>query len=252
MIVLLYDGSFAGLLTAIFETYERKLSNVSIHRVQIYQRGIFDENKTVVTDVEKAKRIWSGMKRKLSNHARREFYYTFLSTLPGMEDTLLQYIKYVFSKEENVERNFSFDAVNYVSQTAHQVHREKHRMEAFVRFTRLEDDLYCSFVSPDFNVLPIIAPHFQDRYADQHWLIYDRKRDYGICHDPTTHLVTDVMLDNPQQEEIPTSVVHEEEEGYQSLWRTYFEHVNISERKNLKLHIRHIPKRYWADLTEKF
>jgi probable DNA metabolism protein len=250
MMKLLYDGSFAGLLTAIFETYEYKLSNVSIEREEVYQRGMFDESKVVVNIEHKAKRIWAGLKNKLSSSARNEFYYAFLSTLPGMEDKLLHYVQYAYGRPENIERDFAHHAVSFVTQTAHIVHREKHRMEAFVRFTRLQDDLYCSFVSPDFNVLPIIAPHFQDRYADQYWLIYDRKRAYGICHDPKTHRVTDVTLED-NLEEMPASVVHEDEEAYQSLWCTYFDHVNISERRNIKLHIKHIPRRYWADLTEK-
>jgi probable DNA metabolism protein len=44
---------------------------------------------------------------------------------------------------------------------------------------------------------------------------------------------------------------HSKEKNYQNLWRKYFEHVNIKERKNMKLHIQHVPKRYWSLLTEK-
>jgi hypothetical protein len=38
-----------------------------------------------------------------------------------------------------------------------QVGREKHRMEAFVRFKKAKDGLFLSLVKPDFNVLPIIS-----------------------------------------------------------------------------------------------
>jgi probable DNA metabolism protein len=43
----------------------------------------------------------------------------------------------------------------------------------------------------------------------------------------------------------------EDEEIYQHLWKNYFHSVNIPARKNTKLHLRHIPKRYWKHLTEK-
>ena len=31
----------------------------------------------------------------------------------------------------------------------------------------------------------------------------------------------------------------------------YFQHVNISSRNNLKLHIRHVPDKFWIPFTEK-
>lgn len=42
---------------------------------------------------------------------------------------------------------------------------------------------FLSLVRPDFNVLPLIQPHFKRRYQDQRWLIYDEKRKFGIYYD---------------------------------------------------------------------
>jgi len=42
-----------------------------------------------------------------------------------------------------------------------------------------------------------------------------------------------------------------DEAAYQTMWRAYFQAVTIPERRNLKLHLRHVPKRYWPYLTEK-
>ena len=49
-----------------------------------------------------------------------------------------------------------------VSQWTKQVGREKHRMEAFVRFKKTQEGLFISLVRPDFNVLPLIEKHFKD------------------------------------------------------------------------------------------
>jgi probable DNA metabolism protein len=52
----------------------------------------------------------------------------------------------------------------------------------------------------------------------------------------------------------PVNVIaaYSEDEGiYQNLWKNYFNSVNIASRKNTRLHVRHIPKRYWRHLTEK-
>ncbi|KAA9213958.1 DUF4130 domain-containing protein, partial [Acinetobacter baumannii] len=34
-------------------------------------------------------------------------------------------------------------------------------------------------------------------------------------------------------------------------WKDYFNSVNISARKNIKLHIQYVPKRYWRYMNEK-
>ncbi len=46
-------------------------------------------------------------------------------------------------------------------------------------------------------------------------------------------------------------ILDEKEELYQTLWQQYFQSVNIKARKNMKLHIQHMPKRYWKYLVER-
>ncbi|RZL32145.1 MAG: DUF4130 domain-containing protein, partial [Pedobacter sp.] len=147
---------------------------------------------------------------------------------------------------------FSNADVLLVQQTSRKVHREKHRMEAFVRFQLSKDGLYYCIIQPDFNVLPLITNHFEKRYADQRWLIYDSRRHYGIYYD--LEKITEVSMnfsDDLHNKENLKEIIDEKEELYQTLWRQYFSSVNIVARKNMKLHIQHMPKRYWRWLTEK-
>ena len=57
--------------------------------------------------------------------------------------------------------------------------------------------------------------------------------------------VTDEVLFNP------SSIHSEQEKQYQRFWQGYFANVNISERKNPRLHKQYLPQRYWKYLTEK-
>jgi probable DNA metabolism protein len=128
------------------------------------------------------------------------------------------------------------------------VNRERHRMKAFVRFELLKDGIYYASIEPDFNVLPLIKDHFKNRYADQKWIIYDVKRNYGLYYD--LKVVEQMSLDiSPKA--TSENIFQEEEVLYQELWKGYFKHTNIESRKNTALHIRHVPKRYWSRLTEK-
>lgn len=254
MTQLVYDSGFEGFLTAVFEVYERKLDDVRIIRESHYQPQLNEVRLDIISDSEKAERVWKGLKIKLSVAKRDEVYKTFLSERADVESILLRFIRLAFQSAESSEKNYSDSAVLQISQIARQVHREKHRMEAFVRFQRTQDDLYYAVVEPDFNVLPLIIKHFKDRYADQHWMIYDRKRGYGVQYNKKSGMVHEVELvteDSMLKPFLPTSVVHEEEGHYQQLWRQYFASVNIGARKNTTLHVRHVPLRYWKYLTEK-
>ena len=250
MSIFIYDGSWAGFLSAIFEVFERRQRAVNITTIARYLPDVFAEPVRVITDEAKATRVLTGISKKISAPAVRKLYACFLSELPGIENTLYAYIRLVFEMSESPEKAFADPDVLRVSQVDKMVHREKHRMEAFVRFQVTSDDLYYSAVEPDFNVLPLIAKHFRRRYADQRWLIYDLRRDYGIYYD--LEKVEEVVLSFGAQSGDPELPMFREEEAlYQALWKDYFKHVNIKERKNDKLHLQHVPKRYWKNLTEK-
>ncbi|MBC7851481.1 MAG: TIGR03915 family putative DNA repair protein [Chitinophagaceae bacterium] len=252
MTVLVYDGSLGGLLTAIFDIYEYKLSDASVRKAEETSYSLFGQTRTIHTDEEKAQRVWKKLEDKLSRPALGQFYKTYLSELPGIEDPLIRYVRYVLSAKGSVENDYSHPDVLTVQQTSRKVHREKHRMEAFVRFQLTKDRLYYSIIQPDFNVLPLIRKHFTDRYADQKWLIYDSRRKYGLFYN--LEVVEEVEMEFAINTADPSQVAHlldEKEELWQKLWQQYFTSVNIPARKNMKLHIKHMPKRYWKFLPEK-
>ena len=166
-----------------------------------------------------------------------------------MENLLLRYVKYVIAGKHGVENDYGHPDVLQVQQTSKKVHREKHRMEAFVRFQLTKDGLYYAIVQPDYNVLPLIATHFKERYADQRWLIYDGRRKYGLYYDLKE--VTEVTIDFNENDTEAKNVYDDKEDLYKELWKQYFDSVNIKARKNMKLHIQHVPKRYWKYLIEK-
>ena len=125
-------------------------------------------------------------------------------------------------------------------------------MEAFIRFQQNADGIFYCGIDPDFNVLPLIATHFRNRYADQQWIIYDLKRNYGLFYDLSK--VEEIKIDFNQRQKttgIANAIVSEKEGLYALLWKDYFKSTNIQARKNTKLHVQHVPKRYWKYLTEK-
>jgi probable DNA metabolism protein len=252
MQTLLYDGSFAGLLSAVFAIYEFRFPDPVLTPAYRAAPALFGETRSVVTDDQKAERVWRGLQQKISLAATKQLYRAFLSEEKVMEAFVLDYIRYAFDQKSRIEHNYTHPAVRYVVDTAKRVYREKHRMEALVRFQQTKDNLYFAVVSPDFNVLPLIRKHFETRYADQRWVIYDTHRKYGLFYDLNT--TETVEIDFSEQVAGATSlaaVLDETEELYQQLWQVYFASVNIKARRNMKLHIKQVPSRYWKYLPEK-
>jgi probable DNA metabolism protein len=246
-----YDGSFEGFLCAVFDVYEYKMEDAEICLAQEANGNIFEKMHAARMNPEHSARVWKGLRQKLSPDGLQQVYRAFLSGLPGMENILLRYIQYVFSSKVSVEQDFSNPHVLEVHQTAKKVWREKHRMEAFVRFSKTADGLFYSVIEPEHDVLPLISRHFEQRYADQPWLIYDARRRYGIHYN--LEQVSEVSLtfsDSVTGSGIST-VYDESEDIYQQLWKQYFKSVNIPARKNTRLHLQHMPKRYWKYLVEK-
>ncbi|AOM75962.1 TIGR03915 family putative DNA repair protein [Pedobacter steynii] len=246
------DGSLESLLCAVFEWFERKPGKIILQLEKNHQPDAFTAAFHVHNDIKKADRVWAGLKKKLNTSWMRRFYCTFLSESAQAYSSLFEFTCYIFSNPAGSEDNYGNTYVLAVAQTARKVEREKHRMEAFIRFQHSVDGIFYCGVEPVFNVLPLIMNHFKNRYADQEWIIYDLKRHYGMYYN--LEKVEEVSF-NPDEEKNLNKKTGElqdaKENLYATLWQDYFKSTNISARKNTKLHVQHVPKRYWKYLTEK-
>ena len=245
MTTFLYDGSFEGFLTAVFKIYHQKKDDVRIRKQESGEMNLLGETSVIETDIDKSMRVWEGIKKRMSDSAAQQFYCNYLSELPDEEDNMLAYLRHVFASSSNVSGDYSTPSVLRIAKVSKMVAREKHRMEAFVRFQLTTDNIWYATIEPDFNVLPLIEKHFKSRYADQKWLIADLKRGYGIHYDlEKVHIIEQNNLNTVTE-------LNQSENAYQDLWRVYFKSTNIVERRNLKLHHQHVPLRYWKYLSEK-
>lgn len=254
MIAYVFDGSLEGLLTAIFEFYERKPGKIQLVSQTHFQPTFLDETFEVINDEAKAKRVWAGLCKKISPDWRSRFYKCYLSEAPEIFQHLFDFACYIFDHPKGAEDNFGHPSVIALSKMDKSVNREKHRMKAFIRFQETGDGIFYAPIEPDYNVLPLISSFFKNRYADQKWIIYDLKRKYGLFYD--LEKVEEIIFDyvpevKKSNVHLPSDVLNDKEELYALLWNDYFKSTNIPARKNMKLHIQHVPKRYWKYLTEK-
>ena len=252
MTLLSYDSTFEGFLTAVFEIYEFKYQNPKIIKKDDVQQNLFVKAIEIITEISKSDRVIKKLNTQLESDGVRSLIYAFLSEKSGVEDVLFNVINYsVENPKVNIMKDFANANVLQIVQLTKSVGREKHRMEAFIRFEQLKDGIYFAKIDPDFDVLTLIIRHFKNRYQDQKWFIYDLRRKYGVYYDLKDVEMVLMDLDIKSLDDKNNQIFSETELNYQKLWWEYFDHTNIKERKNTQLHVQHVPKRYWKYLTEK-
>ena len=179
--VLVYDGSFNGFLTAVFIALENNFNVLGFKRETATQKGLFSDIDIIATQKAKAKIVWDSIESK--NHsAVRNIYFAFLSEADGVDFMLYQYIKKLYGLLEKIEIEQLAMIEIKISKLALSVGREKAQIENLVDFQSTNEDVYISEIEPGFNVLPLVSRHFRYRYSKHKWIIFDRKRNYGMYY----------------------------------------------------------------------
>ena len=247
-LVFLSDGTFEGLLTAIFETYVRKVEPVQIQPRSGHRPSLFESCVEIACDPEKAGRVWRGLKRHLGSEVRSQIHQAYLAGEPAVETLIYRRIRLALplrGKSADLEAPAICLAIERLS---HKVRREAHRMKGLVRFTKTEPNLFWAMINPRYDILPLVRRHFEKRYADQSWVIFDTVRSYGLHFDKQkTREMRSYSGPFPRDFEESNA----DDEVCRQLWKTYFIAVNITERNNPRLHLRQLPRRYWQYLPEK-
>lgn len=268
MQVYVFDNTLDGLLTAVFDSFFLH-QQPEMLLGEGEQLPLFaDEPHVVVTDSGKAARVWKGLEKHLSVEGLRMIAVSWLSEERTLNQPLFNFICKVFRQKVgdssssatdylSLERNASDADVLAVRNSCRRVLHEQLRMKQFIRFQKAKDGTYLAVVSPDHNVLSLITHHFQDRFNDQPWLIYDAKRHYGYYYDGSAAPIHITFEDESAvpfdltNGKLDDEVLSENDKIFQDLWRTYFKAICIKERMNPKKQLSDMPRRYWKYMTEK-
>ena len=268
MTVYTFDNTLDGLLTAVFDSFAFHQQQVTL-LVKGDQLPLFAEDPhVVVTDEEKAARVWKGLEKHLSRESLHVIAFSWMSEDRALVQPLFNFICKVFSPtnkalqnsgriQMDLMQNASDADVLAVRNTCRRVLHEQLRMKQFVRFQKAKDGTYLGVVSPDHNVLPLVINHFRDRFRDQSWLLYDAKRHYGYYY---VDGESPIRITFENEAEVPfdlsngklnDDVLSADDQLFQELWRTYFKVICIRERINPKKQLSDMPRRYWKYMTEK-
>ncbi|HWP51328.1 MAG TPA: TIGR03915 family putative DNA repair protein [Clostridia bacterium] len=240
-VIYLYDGSFEGFLCCVFESFLCKRRPYDIICEDFSEPSLMAQ-QWIETDLERAKRVKSGIGKKISEEALYLVTNGFCTCHPQRELLLLDFITLGFEHGKSVTERLTDPTVHALQKAVLFLKRESHLYTGFVRFSERDDGLV-SVIEPKNRVLPTIAPHFCDRFCNELFIIYDKTHRSALIHKPPRWAIVDL-------EDFIEPDADETEQFYRDLWGTYFDAIAIRERTNPRCQMTHMPKRYWQHMTE--
>jgi probable DNA metabolism protein len=237
------DGSFEGLLTAVFEAFSLKEDPEEIMPDSCCQVSLFGGNREIITDFSKADRVYAAISGKISPIALEELYAAWLSEDFDIGALVLHCVRRGFVVGPHIMEQIQDSKVFRVHDLYRKVMKEVHFFIGTLRFTRLSCGIYYAAYEPDNNITGIISPHFEERLNDQPWIIHDCKRNICALYD-----LKGLVFSN-QAPMIPDEM-KDCDADFDMLWQKYFKSIAIESRVNPKLQRNYLPKRYWKHLTE--
>lgn len=243
MAIYTYDGTFLGLMSLIGFLEQNQIAPVAIGRRKDLPADLFESPETVETDDKRARELLTRIVDYICEPAFDRIVYGFLSQISGFEMAIFNYLHLGLQVGADVERLAGDCRVAPLRRLSLRVGREVHRLKGFVRFAQLTDGIYYAQIRPDHDVLPLLAPHFVQRFADQQWVLHDLNRSRAAIYD------------KQQCEIVPLSLADslsfgKNESRYRDRWRQYCTTIAIAARTNHRLQQQFMPRRYWPYLTE--
>lgn len=243
----IYDGSFEGLLTAVFDSFAQKRLPIKIVQRQRLTQHLFGEELRVISNSAKADRVAKKL-REISPDLFCHLALAFTSRQEGVEMLLFNLIVQSLKAHRKMQESYGGPDQLRLHELSKLVQNEMHRQQALVQFYQLNQAICMSTIDPDYDVLPFLGGYFQNHFAHQQWVIYDTAHGYGLHHNLHTlspFAVNDEqLLRNLPDEHLP----HEEQMGRQ-LWANYFKPENGPVRKQTAIHHKLIPQQYWKHLS---
>jgi probable DNA metabolism protein len=252
MITYYYDKTFDGLLTAIFESFERRQEFIEIKKLGESAASLWSETVIVTTEPAKADRVWRALVKNISDTAANRLFRVHYSGMKEIDKSLFMLIRKIFLQGPGILENCADSDVLAFRKADRRVSREAERVAQFIRFQKTADEIYFGVCGPDYDVVPMVLEHFRDRFADQRWMVYDTYRKKGYYYDGFEIQWVTLSSDKINSSgDVDFCVLSEDEILFQQLWKQYFRSICIDQRLNLKLHRQKVPKKYWQYLTEK-
>ncbi len=237
--IYFYDGSKNAFLTAFLLAYHDENAVLTCGSKQL---TIGQEARFVQTDPERAARTEKRL-LEIDPNSMVDLCTLLRSGDEDRDMVAFDYFRLLASRGEPIKAMLAEDAVAAADACIRRVGLEIHRMHGFVRFMECASGALYAPISPDHDIADALVPHFRARLSSYPFVIHDVKRGKAAIYDGEHTFLA--PLDRAEV------VLSADEMAWQSLWKSYYESVNIPSRERLKQLRGYMPVRYWKFLPER-
>ncbi|MBP3677145.1 MAG: TIGR03915 family putative DNA repair protein [Agathobacter sp.] len=248
-LILQCEDSLEGILTAIYDAFVEKNKmteyhdgDISIEIGENHTLSLFARQMEVTTDLNKAQKTLASIQNKISYLAYKRVLSALCHYDMDRANVVLGFLTKGFPMGQKVLEAMADPYVMRVMELSRKVDNESHLFCGFVRFYDLGKFLY-SEIEPKCHVLPQIMDHFADRYPNEHYVIYDKKRRVALIH----LAFGDSFFVSGDEWNIDMT---QHEDYFERLWSQYFKTIAIEERYNPRCQNNLIPKWYRKHMVE--
>lgn len=243
MCVWVYDGSFEGLLTVVYAWFKTTVKPFKIRDEMHYQADLLLEEIRIITDTEQARRVSDGIVEKLGLSTFELMMKAYLSEDEEIALIIIRFLEYAFKKGPKVIEHLANPVVGNFAKKSAAVSRESHKLIGLIRFVELSNGILYGAYESTYSQLVILAPHFSQRLSNQCWVLHDKGRNMAAFYREGQWHMAPLSIDLSHE-------LTDTEQLFQDLWKRYYKHIAIEARKNEKLRMQNMPKKYWNYLTE--
>ena len=240
-VIYVYDGSFHGFLSCVFESVYTGVAPMDIvadtdEPITLYAV------RAVQTDEGKAKRVLASIPKKISWEALRLIETVFLSCLKQKELLMLNFLLRGYREGSGMVKRLGDADVAPLLKAQKHLLGEAHLLMGFVRFADYGGALAATITPKNF-VLPFISGHFTQRFSNEDFMIFDKTHKAALIYQNRRKEI--ISIDS-----IEFPPITECEEKYQTLWKRFYDTVTIEARENPRCRMSLMPKRYWENMVE--
>ncbi len=131
--------------------------------------------------------------------------------------------------------------VHRLAMMAKAVRRDLHKMHAFLRFKRIEDqagERYLAWFEPDHYILDATSAFFAERYPSLRWSIITPIGSLHFDGDTVSHGPAGTRADVPDYD------------AFEAGWNVYYQSTFNPARLNVEAMRREMPRKYWRNMPE--
>lgn len=249
-VILICEDSLEGVLTAIYEAYDRKCvhERTRIRTGESENLELFVTYEHILSHEDKARKVSDTIIRYFGE----ETFLIFCKALATEDEEKADAVYHVLvqgirEKNKRIMEKYSDSYVNKVFELCRYSNNEILHMKEFLRFKELEKKILFATIGPRNNILTFLVPHFADRLPNENFIIYDDTRELCVVHPAGKDWF---LMDGGYIRQEAATRYSQTEEEYQELFTFFCKCIEIKERRNIALQTQMCPLHFQKYMSE--